>query len=302
MSLDSSSNTTVAKNNIQDLIERFSRLGPNTDFNIIEQLLSRKDESLPYIIDIAQDDKYWFPEDGEYASWTPVCALHLLSVIGGTEAINAFIKSVKEYYDDTADWITEDMPAILANFGIEAFENIRNMLLNKDEVDMFVRAGAARALFLISEKYPDTREKSIKALRDAISFENDEVARSCFMYELVHFKDHDSLPFIEFYFKNDMINDGWMILDDVYQYYYESGSDSNSSLGNTMAKDSLDIFKDSPDNFYRNSNTGKYLPSTKSNNDYQPPSKKILKKEVGRNDPCPCGSGKKYKKCCLKIV
>ena len=22
-------------------------------------------------------------------------------------------------------------------------------------------------------------------------------------------------------------------------------------------------------------------------------------KEVGRNDPCPCGSGKKYKKCCL---
>ena len=23
------------------------------------------------------------------------------------------------------------------------------------------------------------------------------------------------------------------------------------------------------------------------------------KKQVGRNDPCPCGSGKKYKKCCL---
>ena len=23
-------------------------------------------------------------------------------------------------------------------------------------------------------------------------------------------------------------------------------------------------------------------------------------KEVGRNDPCPCGSGKKYKKCCAQ--
>ncbi|MCG6940863.1 MAG: SEC-C domain-containing protein [Thiohalocapsa sp.] len=22
-------------------------------------------------------------------------------------------------------------------------------------------------------------------------------------------------------------------------------------------------------------------------------------KEVGRNDPCPCGSGRKYKKCCM---
>ena len=29
--------------------------------------------------------------------------------------------------------------------------------------------------------------------------------------------------------------------------------------------------------------------------------KKIYKEkwDVGRNDPCPCGSGKKYKKCCL---
>jgi len=26
----------------------------------------------------------------------------------------------------------------------------------------------------------------------------------------------------------------------------------------------------------------------------------IKREKVGRNDPCPCGSGKKYKKCCLK--
>jgi preprotein translocase subunit SecA len=27
---------------------------------------------------------------------------------------------------------------------------------------------------------------------------------------------------------------------------------------------------------------------------------KAAGKKVGRNDPCPCGSGKKYKKCCGK--
>ena len=26
----------------------------------------------------------------------------------------------------------------------------------------------------------------------------------------------------------------------------------------------------------------------------------IKKTKIGRNEPCPCGSGKKYKKCCLK--
>jgi SWIM/SEC-C metal-binding protein len=25
-----------------------------------------------------------------------------------------------------------------------------------------------------------------------------------------------------------------------------------------------------------------------------------VEKKIGRNDPCPCGSGKKYKKCCGK--
>jgi uncharacterized protein YecA (UPF0149 family) len=32
----------------------------------------------------------------------------------------------------------------------------------------------------------------------------------------------------------------------------------------------------------------------------QGPPKPIVRKEekVGRNDPCPCGSGKKYKNCC----
>ena len=29
-----------------------------------------------------------------------------------------------------------------------------------------------------------------------------------------------------------------------------------------------------------------------------PPSE-VPHKAVGRNDPCPCGSGKKFKKCCL---
>jgi preprotein translocase subunit SecA len=38
-----------------------------------------------------------------------------------------------------------------------------------------------------------------------------------------------------------------------------------------------------------------------SGGDQQMINKTIVKeKAVGRNDPCPCGSGKKYKKCCGK--
>ncbi len=96
MSLESSTKNNIVIP-IQDLIEIFAHLGTHTDLETINQILSRKDESLPYIIKIAQEEEYWFPEDGEYASWTPVCALHLLSVIGGTEAINAFLNSIEEF-------------------------------------------------------------------------------------------------------------------------------------------------------------------------------------------------------------
>jgi SWIM/SEC-C metal-binding protein len=31
-----------------------------------------------------------------------------------------------------------------------------------------------------------------------------------------------------------------------------------------------------------------------------PPKTRVVEKKVGRNAPCPCGSGKKFKKCCGK--
>jgi uncharacterized protein YecA (UPF0149 family) len=33
--------------------------------------------------------------------------------------------------------------------------------------------------------------------------------------------------------------------------------------------------------------------------EFPQPKKEIPKIKLGRNDKCPCGSGKKYKKCCL---
>jgi uncharacterized protein YecA (UPF0149 family) len=34
----------------------------------------------------------------------------------------------------------------------------------------------------------------------------------------------------------------------------------------------------------------------------QPNSRPFQSKKIGRNEPCPCGSGKKYKKCCLLTI
>ncbi|PKM78473.1 MAG: hypothetical protein CVU90_01665 [Firmicutes bacterium HGW-Firmicutes-15] len=46
--------------------------------------------------------------------------------------------------------------------------------------------------------------------------------------------------------------------------------------------------------------TPKELVAEKSNLIPFPSSQPTRNEKVGRNDPCPCGSGKKYKKCCGK--
>jgi preprotein translocase subunit SecA len=45
-------------------------------------------------------------------------------------------------------------------------------------------------------------------------------------------------------------------------------------------------------------NMAKIVASRGDNGQKQPQKVKVAGKKVGRNDPCPCGSGKKYKHCC----
>lgn len=46
--------------------------------------------------------------------------------------------------------------------------------------------------------------------------------------------------------------------------------------------------------------TGKTLPSLPPASRLDLPHEPASKQKVGRNDPCPCGSGKKFKNCCIK--
>ena len=44
--------------------------------------------------------------------------------------------------------------------------------------------------------------------------------------------------------------------------------------------------------------TPKYLESFRTDGTMKGETVRKTLPKVGRNDPCPCGSGKKYKKCC----
>jgi hypothetical protein len=54
--------------------------------------------------------------------------IHILSIIGGKQALQSIVKTIKKHYNETEDWLTEEMSNILAMFGSDAFAIIIEMI------------------------------------------------------------------------------------------------------------------------------------------------------------------------------
>ncbi len=78
--------------------------------------------------------------------------------------------------------------------------------------------------------------------------------------------------------------------DDEDEDWDDETFDSSYGLGNPLSRLPQSLFSDSE------------YEDESSDDSFYGPQQPFRREEpkVGRNDPCPCGSGKKYKKCCLK--
>lgn len=285
---------------VEMLIGRLAKLGPNSDKETLDSILARREEALPYLVQMATDKEYWELDKG-YSVWTPISAMHLLSVIGGRQALEPVERAIRTYYDDTGDWLTEDMPSVLAAFGPEAFDLLAGMVRDA-KLDDFVRSGGARALLMISRSNEDVRRKSIELLREVVSKESSRHVRTLLVDTLIEFKDAESLEFVKPFFDTGMIDTGFLTYRDVLRVYAGEYDD----LRHDIPKDPMEIFSPDTPNIYRMTVEPSARPIHQPIERLGPVSNDRLKmlprtsKKTGRNDPCPCGSGKKYKMCCLR--
>ena len=87
--------------------------------------------------------------------------------------------------------------------------------------------------------------------------------------------------------------------EDPVRSYQMEGFDMFEEMTASIWEDTVSLLYhvENPENVERK----RVAKPTTSNRSEGSVSKPIVKgKKVGRNDPCPCGSGKKYKKCCGK--
>jgi hypothetical protein len=267
----------------------------------VQQAIAKKDEITPHLLGILeraanQPDDIFKDDHNAY-----LYALFLLAQFREKRAYPLVIKLVSHppdvVEDLLGDTITEDLKSILASVSCGDISLITELIENTDAGE-FVRAAALEsllALVAIGERSRDEVMGYYKSL-----FEGRLEREQSFAWGELIICATDLYP------------------EEVYEDIkkaFDDGLIDKMIIGLGSVDKALALGKDAvlakfPKSYRLIENTIKEMESWVS---YQEPKEKpnprlenILPFEpytrtavkVGRNDPCPCGSGKKYKKCC----
>ena len=195
----------------------------------------------------------------------PKSAVHLLALLGHYRAqlaINSFLLEV--YEDDSDDWVTEHLPRVLAHMGPGAVEALSG-LVRHPKADMWARHAAGRALVSTALDHPEHKPGVIDTIKEAVAGEKDLEARTWLAECLLDLVDPDLYEYYENLLLTGTIKSSVVSTDDLEQIY--AGELPPHAL---KLQDPLELFEE----------TSRW-------------------KNPSKGGPCPCGSGKKYKRCCM---
>jgi hypothetical protein len=247
--------------------------------------LEHKD-SFKYLAKIATYQEYW-DDDSPHSPWAPICAIHLLAKIGDYKSQLAINSTLVQYHDDDGglgDFLMDNTPHILAHISNDA-THLLALMLNDKTINEYVRNTAARSLVIIAAAHPESKPKVIQAIKNVAQKESNINTRTMLVDSLVDLKDPDLYSYLK-----DSITTGF-ITEDFFDLSWLDAiyAEKEYAQCDITPRNPLNIFSNHPTNIYQKTNN--HIPPSVYNS-----------KSIGRNDKCPCGSGKKYKKCCMKIM
>jgi hypothetical protein len=101
----------------------------------------------------------------------------------------------------------------------------------------------------------------------------------------------EMIPDVRFLYENHLVDESYHgNFDYAISFMYVKEDPNPSYIDDTVSEMSWWACFNEPENYPKSAKDRE----SNNNNEMAPVTPKI-----GRNDPCPCGSGKKYKKCCL---
>jgi len=262
------------------------------------QEIAGRDDAVFHLRKLIQDGKYW-PENGPGKGWTPIHAIHILALIKSKDALSLLLDTMRYRGDDLDIWLTENVAGLLIAFGEDAIEPLKEF--TRDEtLEAFARATATTALVLLSRNRPSQKNEVMQHLIKLLNTTSDIKFASMVIQDLALFHDMSVMPEIHRGFEEGRIVEIFMSEENLEKRI--KGKDDENKI-KKHTQDPLNHFSrehierlhtiqlsEAEEDF---SWLGEDDPESELDDEI------IRKEKIGRNEPCPCGSGKKYKKCCM---
>jgi len=211
-----------------------------------------------------------------------------------------------EALDATGDIVTEDLNRILASV-CQGDLSLIKQLIEDSKQNEFVRSAALKSLVVLYNGDQLTREELITyfqtLINDKLEQEEDPsfwgaLANCC--YDIYPEELYDALVDC---FERDIVDVYMIDKEDIDRSMRMGKEQILAKLKANRHSQFIDdvvtemewwaCFRPEP------SSTRSKTISSVGFDYHRPANSKPREAKIGRNDPCPCGSGKKYKKCCL---
>ena len=280
--------------------------------NVIDECARRGDEMTEYL-DILYDDDFLWSDDASDGVWWlrhhAACILGLISSEQAGLKLVELMRHLSQEDDDMQDWLSGYWHALFLNKPDNVLPAL--IALSEDsEMSEYMRANAIETVIAAAARQGG--EKLEQALAWVAGMANDEdddwEFRLSAASMLLHFPREKYRPLLEdlaeqqggfmAHFSAEEIQQAyagkyfppeWERFTDPWAFYQP---DAISKRQNRWREEDEREKK-------RSLNRDTDYPSAPYNSYYTHETYVRSEPKIGRNDPCPCGSGKKYKKCCL---
>lgn len=314
--MDDSNTSFLTGDDLESIIDRLDLPDGGFPSDAIEEARKRSQEITPLLIGLIQDATHDCREGHLDDCYGHFCGAFLLAEFRAVEAWPAIREAISlpgdKPYELFGDAITEDFACIIATLAGDGLDAINDLFTDRS-VDEYVRWAACEAVLYRVRDGLLTKEKAIDwfsaHLEKAIE-NKDEVAEGL-VVRLEDLAAEHKLPLIERAFAAGLIDDELYPLDDVKETIVKG----NEIFEETMARlhhpdDLIDHLQRWSDFDDEDSDWGTEVDDYSDEplesfdsfeEEYLPENDTTIRNEgvkIGRNDKCPCGSGKKYKKCC----
>lgn len=290
----------------------------------LEEALLRKDESVPVLLEVLETLPERMRKGQIHADYIlHDYAMHILAELGETVAYRPLIAIARlpEIDDLISDGVTEDLPRVLAAVWDGDCDPLFD-LIGDPLADEFARGAGMQALGILQHSGRLTRDALFGAalhlyencLERSYSHIWDAWIMLVSKFGLNEFREHVSKLY-----RRGLADPGFQTERgalkaieaakpdaDALERCYRAYTSAIEEMSNWVCFSDREVQREIRSMAAsRNSDTA---PNSDEDDDYYDPPegayglpKTYIREnpKVGRNDPCPCGSGKKFKKCCL---